>query len=401
MKPSHTGPGKQWVGGFPTDDQPTAALLLDSLEIHDHVDILSSIGQQVRDLHSDDKSSPVLLVPIRSLEDLPELGPDEAEHVAYRTFNPGSSLPMLSGSEADIGGPIRTLVTQNPGHFLPPELSIDTLRELKVRTICLLTDYSGSGKQAVHFAQSFKANRTLASWISLGLLQIQVLTYASSVDASQRVRGHGHIEFSTKIFAKSANSANWSKEERERITKLCIDHADANCTQSALGYKNSFGLYLTNWRVPNNLPQILIRKGGTHPGVFADRVFPHDLLQELPAYRPQPSLETTLRNLGAEDLAAHLEQKTRPIKGLRALAALYLLEYGMAENQIYAMLGLDPEGIRQLRSTLIALDCITLDNKLTRRGKNELRRARHRGMAKPKYKHEPHPPVWYKPTQLR
>jgi len=401
LKPSTTVLGKQWIETFPTDDQTTAALLIDSLEIHDHVDILSSLGEQIRAIANDNSAVPILLVPIRSIEDLDELDSEESEHIAYRTFDPGSMFSVLPGSEADVGSLIRTLVTTSPRVFLSPELPLDALRELKVRTICLITDYSGSGKQAAKYVQTFRANRTIASWISLGLLRLHVLTYASSIGAAHRVRAQGNVEFSSKIFAKSADSANWSKKERDKIFRLCIDYADPNDNNSPLGYKNSFGLYLTNWRVPNNLPQILIRKNGQPPGIFADREFPHDLRSDLPVYRPQPSLVTTLRNLGADDLATQLGQKTRPVKGLRALAALYLLEYGMSEDQVFAMLGLDPEGIAQLRSTLIALDCITLDNKLTKRGRNELRRAQHRGVAKPKYKHEPHPPVWYKPTQLR
>ena len=402
MKPSTTTDGARWVSSFEVGDQRTAALLIDSLEMHDHVEIMNTLRDQILAIaDADVESLPMLVLPIRSLEDLPRLGEDEEEHIAYRTYDPGAPLPILPGSEADIGSMSRGIIESDAARFLPPSLNIDELRRRKVRTICLVTDYSGSGNQAIQFVRTFKANSTIASWISYGLVRLYVVTYAAGLEASELFKAERHVTFRSHLSAKSARSAGWSDDERGRIEELCLREFDSDDHSGALGYKNSFGLYLTNMRVPNNLPQILIKQAGKRPGIFANRLIPHGFHQELGSYSPSPSLDTTLRNLGAGDLADRLSIKTRPVRSLRALAALYLIEYGISEEQVWAMLGLDPNGIREIRTTLLALECITLDNKLTKRGKAELHRARSLGVDGPKHVHKPRPPVSYEPTQLR
>jgi hypothetical protein len=402
MKPSETSAGRVWLRGFAEVDRRIAALLLDSLEIHDHVEVMASIGQQIRALAEKGTSeAPILLIPIRSREDLPSLPAGQTKHVAYETFDPGSPLPALPGSEAEVGSMFRGLIDAAPEIFISPETPLNKLRELKPRTICLATDYSGSGKQAMQFAETFRANRTIASWISYGLIKLQVVTYAASIAASNRFRALQNTSFSAAESAKSARSADWSESDRALIEELCIEYAHDGDPNPALGYGDSFGLYLTNMRVPNNLPQILIRAGGTHPGIFPGRLVPRDFILELHTYRPPPSLERTLRNLGAEDLAEAIQDKTRPVKGLRALASLHLLKYGMSEAEVNAMLGMDVAEARKLKSTLIAMGCLTLDSELTKRGLSELQQVFLRGVTRPRYEHVPHPPVGYEPTQLR
>lgn len=397
-----TGRGRYWISQFAEADQSIAALLIDSLEIHDHAEIMKSIGEQVRGLvNSNPENTPVALVPIRSIEDLPELADGRLEHVAYQTFDPGASYPSLPGSEAEIGGLIRGLIDGDRSNLLSPEASLSQLRAVKARKFCLITDYSGSGKQASRFARTFKSNTTIASWISYRLMEINVVTYAASLEASEIFQNDRHVNFQTQIFAKSARSADWSASQRQRINQLCQDYANEDEQYPALGYGDSFGLYLTNLRVPNNLPQILIRAKGHHPGLFAGREVPNDFFNELRSYNPSPSLDRTLRNLGAEDLADHLEAETRPVRGLRALAALHLLDYGMSEEHVYAMLGVSASKLIDLKTSLIALGCISLDGRLTKRGKAELQHARRKGLARPKYRHKPAPPVPYEPTQLR
>lgn len=404
MRPSETSLGRHWIRGFAEPDRPLAQLLIDSLEIHDHVEIMTEIGKMLKKLAaSDDDRLPILLVPIRSIEDISpfEVHDGISPHVAYQTFDPGASFPPLPGSEAEIGGLSRGLITMAPEIFLPPDSSVKDLIENKVRTICLITDYSGSGKQAAAYVDTFKRNPTIASWISYGYIRMNVLTYASSIQAAETFQHDKYVTFESSISAKSAVAADWSDSERTALIDLCQRYALPDDPNEALGYGGSFGLYLTNMRVPNNLPQILIRSGGSHPGLFAGRQYPSDLFTELRQYHPAPSLSRTLRNLGAEDLAEQLDEKTRPVRGLRALAALHLIDYGLAEEQIDAMLSSDPNEAKHVRATLIAMELLTLDGALTKRGKAELTRARTRAVTLPRYRHQAKPPVSYEPTQLR
>lgn len=404
MKPSLTTAGFTWVGQFDESVRPFATLLIDSLEIHDQTNVLTTIIDQIRILVGQQMHAhPAVVLPIRSMEDLPDLPDGSANHVAYKTFNPGSSFPPLPGSEAEVGSAIRTLIQGNPETFLSPESTLDQLRERKVRSIFLVTDYSGSGKQAFRFAQAFTSNPTIASWISYGLTTIYVVTYAASLDATNLLKNQKYLQFSTHVIAKSAASADWSKTQRQGIVDFCKTYAIADEKQHPLGYKNSFGLYLTNFRVPNNLPQVLIRTSGNPPGLFAGREMPASFFRQLPTYVPPQSLDQLLRNIGAEDLADLLRDTTRPIKALRSLAILQLAEYKIDANQIDAMLGLDEVTLRELKTSLIALDCLTLDGTITARGRRELARARNtrpRWLPKPT-KYVSSNVIPYIPNQLR
>lgn len=402
MKPSMTTAGTTWVESFDETLRHTASLLIDSLEIHDQTGVLNTLIGQVRSVV--DKGSegrPAVVLPIRSMEDLPPLPDGSDEHIAYKTFNPGSSFPAMPGSEAEIGGAIRTLVQGNPETFLSPEATIDELRERRVRSIFLVTDYSGSGKQALRFARSFTRNTSIASWISYGYTNIYVMAYAASLEATTLLKDQKHIHFSTYTAAKSESSADWSDEEHEDIRKFCVTQATNQDIHPALGYKESFGLYLTNLRVPNNLPQVLIRSVGSPLGLFAGREMPLSFYRELPTYTPPKSLDRLLRNLGAEDLADLIKNETRPIRALRSLATLQLIEYGITPDQIDAMLGLDEASLRELKTSLIALDCMTLEGTITRRGKRELARARHAGWLPRNSKYTHSDAVAYVPDQLR
>lgn len=404
MKPSQANAGSAWINQFDKSTRPFATLLIDSLEIHDQTTVLKTVIDQVRNLMNEGTDThPAVVIPIRSMEDLPDLPASSEGHVVYETFNPGSSFPPLPGSEAEIGSAIRTLVQGNPGNFLSPESSLTHLREQKVRSIFLVTDYCGSGKQALRFARTFTNHPTIASWISYRYTTIHVVTYAASLEATNLLRDQKHLKFSTHTIAKSAASAGWSEKQRQGVIDFCKTHAIPNQIQHPLGYKDSFGLYLTNFRVPNNLPQVLIRATGNPPGVFAGREMPTSFFEQLPKYVPSKSLDQLLRNLGAEDLADLLHDATRPIKALRTLALLQLTDYDIASDQIDAMLGLDEATLRELKTSLIALDCLTLDGTITTRGRRELARARNTRpswLPKPT-KYVPSDVIPYTPDQLR
>lgn len=396
-RPSETTAGQLWLSQFDSAEMSTAMLLIDSLEIHDHAAIMNSLRDELLAARTE-TSMPASLIAVRSLEDLPRSA--DRPHVAYDTFDPGSSFPAMPGSEADIGSMSRDLVGAHPNHFLSPQLDISELRSRKARVIYLLADYSGSGTQIKRFVETFLANSTIASWISFGYLELRVLVYAASMEATKLLRAHPHISFTTLTAAKSARAANWSDQQRLDIEELCKKYANDRAGTSVLGYGNSFGLHLSNTRVPNNLPQILVQSGA-RPGLFADRSLPNAFYAELPAYRPLVSLTQTLRNLGAEDLADRLDASQRPVRGLRALAALQLLDYNFAIEQVLAMLQLDDDVWRQLRTSLISLELLTLDNRLTRAGKQELSRARQRSLRRNDAKASSEVPIDYVPTQLR
>lgn len=398
-RPSETSAGRAWLSHFERDEVGTASLLIDSLEIHEHTHALNALREELLRVLGEVGSQPAVLIAIRSLEDLPEID-ESTNHIAYRTFQPGSVFPSLPGSEADIGALSRDLVNSYPDIFLSPELDLAELKRREVRTIYLVSDYSGSGKQALRFAETFLSNPTIASWISYKLVRIRILTHAASLTAASIFETNKHIDFRSLQTAKSADGANWSQEQRRAIEHLCTKYADPS-QDNALGYKGSFGLHLSNFRVPNNLPQILIRGAGSSwPGLFANRSLPVGFYNELPSYHASDSLTQTLRNLGASDIADRIETSHRPVPGLRALAALHLLDYNLSEAHVFGLLEMSEENLHKLKASLLSLELITIDNRVTRLGRHELSLARRR--ARPRADRERSGGlVDYVPTQLR
>jgi hypothetical protein len=400
LKPSQTTKGASWLSQFPLEDLEVAQLLIDSLEIHDNTTVINELRSQIlRLIAREPERLPAVLVPIRSLEDLGEPSEGAVDHIAYETFDPGKDFPVLPGSEADIGSLSRGLIETNPVSLLSPTLGIDQLRDLRARTILLISDYSGSGRQATRFARAFSRNSTIASWISYGYIQVRVLVYAASSESAQVLAEEKNIVVSTVVPAKSAATAGWSKTQRSEIESLCARYVDDD--ELPRGYKQSFGLFSTNVRAPNNLPSILIRNGGAPYGLFPSRQVPPDFVREIHSYVPHPSLAQTLRNLGAADLALAVEEKSRPIRALRALCALQLLDNSIEESIVWGMLHLKPTEVSELKRTLLALGLIDLDSQTTKKGKRELLRARTRQVAPPRHVHTPMPEVTYVPTQLR
>lgn len=401
-KPSETSVGKKWLANFATEDRETARLLIDDLEIKDHSEILTELRRELLQWAEESSQAfPAVLIPIRSQEDLPALHAEE-KHVAYETFNPGAGFPVLPGSEADIGAVIRGIISSRPSKFLSPELTLDSLRQSKVRSIMLLTDYCGSGKQASQFVDTFTRNRTIASWVSSGHVAIKVLAYASSLGGYHVLGEKRGVEFRSLNVARSIEMVTWSAQDRARVVELCEKYADSSIKdQGALGYKESFGLYLSNQRVPNNLPQILIRKEGDWPGFFPDRGFDPKLFHELRTYEPSLSLVEALSSNGGKAVASSSSVWARPVPALRALFVLQLLTSGVPESKIFAMLKLGEDGERLLRTSLIALGLIDFDGNVTDSGTKELERSSWRGYKPPRLRNRFSGPVDYIPTQLR
>lgn len=400
-RPSETSAGRSFVDHFEEKDQSTARLLIDSLEIHNFSHILNALREEVSQAVGTRDGSPAILIPIRSQEDLLEL-PGGADHIAYRTFQPGAGFSPMPGSEGEIGSIISSLTMEEPERFFPPTLSLDEIRAQKIRTIILLTDYCGSGNQALRFARSFIRNPRVASWLSSGHLKLRVQSYASSsgaVDLFSREKG---VTFSTLVAAKSGPATNWSSTQSEDVRSLCLTHAVSEIPESPLGYKDSFGLYLSSYRVPNNLPQILIRSGGPWPGLFPARRVPASFGSELTSYVPRSSVAQVLSNLGETELARFVEKAGRPLRVGQGLAAISLLEKGRSEREVMNLIGVGEEAWQQLRSTLIALNLVDYGLQLTDSGQAELKRSRLwlvRGSGEKNAGSRA--PVEYLPTRLR
>lgn len=399
MKPSETVTGKKWINLFPEPDRSVAGLLIDSLEIQSTDEMLTSLIAKLQSTPAE--FLPTLVIPIRSLEDLPKLAEPNQDHIAYKTFTPGEPHQTLPGSEAEVSTQLRNLFQGDQSNFLPPTAEISELREKKIRSITFITDYVGSGTQAKRFTDTFKQNHTIASWLSYKKIKFRILSFASSIEAQYRLDADKYTEFETIRFAKSRKSANWDHNETRMIINFCEKYPDHNKEFETLGYDSSFGLYLTSRRVPNNLPAVLLREDADIPGLFANRVYPHKLFLELPKYVSEISLLELLRKTRGLEIAEALESKTRPRKGIIITAVLHLLSVGRKMEDILPLITADTKQAGQIRTTLLSLDLVDLNGRLTDRGIRELEISKKRIFFKTKPAVHWKDDVIYVPSKLR
>lgn len=400
-KPSDTQDGRAFLQRFSEKEQIAAQLLIDSLEIHNFAQVLNALREEIVRIVESENMAPAVLIPIRSREDLPPLREDE-EHVAYRTFSPGEGLSSTPGSEGEIGSVIASLVAEKPTSFLPPTITIDEFRNLQAKSVLLITDYCGSGNQALRFAKSFTRHPRLASWLSSGHLRLRVQSYASSNAAVERFSQEKGIAFSALVAAKSGPATDWTETQAESIRSLCMTHSDDRAAEAPLGYKESFGLYLSSYRVPNNLPQILIRSDDAWKGLFPGRRVSAGFGTQLAKYVPRQSAAQILTNIGEHALARFVDDADRPFSLGLGIAMMALLERKHAEDRVIALLGLSTEEWKQLAAAMIALNLIDLNIQLTKAGIEELSRSRRWAKAKQNNSNSyDKGEIGYFPTQLR
>lgn len=297
VSPSSTARGRAWLSNFDAADVPTAEFLLDSLDIASLQEVRNGIADFMNFLQAS-STEPTVAIPIVPIEDIPNRPPRSGRHIAYESYQPGGRLAATPGSEGLIGNAIREFTGDRPARrakpqrWLHPATGLKRLRELRVRRFLLVTDYAGSGQQAVEFARTFTRHRTVRSWRSYGLVRISVLCYAATSLARDRLEEESSIdEVHVCRPAASFSSVAWTDSERDAVRDLFDRYLDADERADALGYRHSGGLFATHSRVPNNLPILLRRRTRADwRGFFEKRVFPRDLIDELGTYTSRRDL---------------------------------------------------------------------------------------------------------------
>lgn len=398
MRPSETNAGRAWIQRFDEVDHFAARTLIDSLEIRDHVQLEHQIKDRLDRLTHG--TSPIVLVPVRGRKELAKV-PTGKDHVAYEDFHPGDQFTVDIGSEGMIGGLIRDLVDSSPDRFMSPTTSLAEIRDLKIRRLVLVTDYVGTGDQALYFLRAFKSNRTVASWLSSGYLELSILSYAASAQASKKLRAEKYVSFQTCVYARSADAAGWSKETRRQIEDFCAKFSSDGGV--GLGYRDNFGLYLTNTRVPNNLPDVLIRYAGCPPALFPGRQINHQLVSELVnrEYLAPSDAVTILNNAGYQAIAHRLSANRQNLRTSRVHAALAMLEATADPDLVFSTLGSSEGESQRLKSSLVGLGFVDLEGSLTQAGRSELERASRFIGATRRYTHVRRSIMEYFPTRLR
>lgn len=319
--PSTTARGRRWLANFNEHDQAAARLLLDSLQVATSSEMRFKLKKAILDQTDALRDGSGVLVPVLATEDI-HLPADQAirtgknGHIAYETFAPGARISATPGSEGFIGNLVREVVqppSSASGRWMGPSAALEELRQRRCRTVLLVTDYAGSGRQVTRFAQTFTRNPTIRSWRSFGWARIVVLTYAATLGARDAMESCAAIDKVQVIRpAVSFDDAGWTQDERREVERVCRAYAQRGHANEALGYSASGGLFATHESVPNNLPLVLRQLKRSRPGdwrpFFEGRQFPEDLAADLGDYRtPKRELLPIVQVAGQSRLAKAME----------------------------------------------------------------------------------------------
>jgi hypothetical protein len=344
-RPSETISGAAWVGNFQTEDRRPAELLLNSLRILTDATFRATLTDRLADLVGR-LPRPIALYPIRELTENGDPAHALQQVDAQRNyFLPlGHPYAALPGSEALVGNVIRDVVgSRNRADEMvasSPQ-SIEELRRIKVRTLILVDDYSGTGKRAINYINSWVESPTIRSWFSYKLVKFHVVVHAVSLSALRVLESSPWVE-QVHFFEHAPEFATvrWSKDESEAIRDFCEKHAWSKSL--ALGYKRSRGLWVMQHTVPNNLPMVLWQDRHKsirdwHP-FFGDRKMTPKLQQELGDYR----LETR-----AEEIAKFLRQPR--------LSSALSDQPGATTRLLMLVLAASARGVRDVRRLSLLL----------------------------------------------
>lgn len=276
MEPSETQRGQRWLSNFDPADQPSARLLLDSLEFIGQDELRSGLQKIARTI-SEQVPRPIALIPVRALSQ------GQQYYGSDRNAQPRLLLSgSLPGSEAIVANIITGLRRQDEslGPFVASP-SLRNLREARCRSIAFIDDLCGSGERMRAFYEGVRKHPTLLSWKSYRLIQYHAVAYAMTQAARLRL---------TKFFGKdfvhpyrscpSFDNQHWTKEEKERIEDICRRYANTRIAVNPLGYGEARALIVFSHCAPNNLPVILWQRDGPstarwHP-FFDDKAVPDE-----------------------------------------------------------------------------------------------------------------------------
>ena len=310
-RPSETERGITWLSQFLDEEQDTARLLLDSIEIVSSSKLFEGIQSTIERFRrwktSQDR---IVVIPLRDINDLSkkenERRVNEAQKLPsmWDTWHPWQDLPSSAGSELLIVNLLaKSQLLMKPlssAKMAANQSEVDRklINSGKCQAILIVTDYIGTGKQVKTFIDSITASTPYRNCPEESRPDIYVCCYAVSGRTLNSPPFMANGIFYYKV-AQDVNSYPWTPEHRRRILEFCKTHGPEG--NLGLGFGNEEfppigALFLTQTTIPNTVPDVLrgCSKGAGTP--FVDRrEYNSGLFRELMHYVPiSPDLDTLI-----------------------------------------------------------------------------------------------------------
>lgn len=383
MKLSETSRAKEWLEQFEDDDRSGAIALLDAIRFVPGGTVITEVRTLLEKLVEEGElEQPVALTPILSIEDMVRSNDStETAPVAFVDFDPAQPIAHNPGSEALFAQLITELHRSTRTEWLVHgSLTVDDLRDSKVRTLVCLTDYIGSGRQVIEYVDSWYRNPTIKSWCSFGWLKIVVIAYAATTLGMQAVGASDHLRQIHVVEVVHGERELQQTIPVGKVIEVCKIYAKRGKVKPALGYRRSAGLFATSFSIPNNLPAILIKTSRYWVPFFDGRSVSGELASEIGEQQPQVDTIRHLEEAGQLRLARR--QRDGQLDGrwrdhVRVLALL-----PCSDGNLALALGRDLNTIGLLRKALKELCLVSADNRVTKMGRATLtvhRRGSRRG----------------------
>jgi hypothetical protein len=364
--------GEQWLRNFEEADRATARDLAGALALVSHNEFERSLTALVHEV-ARTIDGPVALFGARELDAGFQFGVEDGAAALDATPR-GSDI----GSEGRLANIIRNIALARPSKFLNHP-SVEELRAKRVDAIFILDDFIGSGKRCSDYLTALWQSRSLRSWTSYKRVQIDTIAYSATAAGLRHVRWHP-ARPATHIarHCPTISALHWKKANIDAARKMCRKYADrANMGRWALGFRDSESLLVFEHGCPNNAPAIFWatpRKLPEWTALFpAKRVdasiataFPSEIVRRDPVH--------SLMEAGQRRLASALSSNAhRPLTDQEALA---LALFSKGQNRVETVAGatgLSAKEARQLIEHCISAGWISAHQRITDRGRAELR----------------------------
>jgi hypothetical protein len=396
---SETSHGLAWLDNFEPGDRDVAKRALDGLTVLNW----SAIRPKLLDLVTEVLESvkgPSWILPLMATEDILAVTglPDEASLVPFESYPVGAGIASLPGSEGMVGNMLRDLLGKED--VLAPNVPLHQLRESRVRSAVVVTDYSGSGSQVRRFVRILLSNPSLKSWHSFGWLRVHVVAFAVSAEARATIgRLHEVDQLHAVMTAPAIADQPWSSKTKNAVIELCRRYPPG---VGGLGYRQHGGLYALEESVPNTLPEMFTHQGAGWASLFGDRTTPTRLSVELSLSDDSVAdLSGAAREFGQERLSTALGRQMRTeSRQLLTVLAAFLVSKGSRDRAELA-LGANRRDSDRIVDYLISIGWLDSELRVTRAGRGELVAGKARTRKVPRAQISTPDPSPYYPRSLR
>lgn len=274
--------GRLWIAQFAPADQALAKTLLDSMLLVRAEAFIEQLRQVTVEAAAS-VAGPVGLYAERELPKYfgrpPQLFKQQRVHGRMRAYGPGPRpVEAMRTIDPEIGseGLVATLITELCREQRAKFLSHpgpDQIREKKVRSFFLLTDFVGSGQRVLNYLQAAWRVASVASWWSSKLLHFEVLAYSTTELGRKAVQSHASKPELRIVAPCPTIDSRLDADTARRMRLLCRDYdpVDHDPTDS-LGFGGCGALIAFAHSCPNNAPRILYKKGRRWAPLFPSRV---------------------------------------------------------------------------------------------------------------------------------